>query len=135
VEALLNNSKLISDISLFTLSSPHTRYVFEVIIHHNMWATQSWSSSDKDDGAAVFPISRKMVGAITLLLLTVLLGLPLFGRMAIPPSIASKISGIDAMGSYKHDGPIPQGDSPAIAWLMTFPNSVGILSNLVPFSQ
>jgi hypothetical protein len=135
-EALSKSSKQISDISLFTHSSPHTRFVFELIIHQNkMWVMQSSSSSDKDDGAAVFHQSRKMVGVITILAVTVLAGLPLFSRMALSPSIANKIGRIDATGSYKHDGPIPQGESPAIAWLMTFPNSVGILSNLVPFSQ
>jgi hypothetical protein len=77
--------------------------------------------------------SVKIVATGTVLIMLALVStLAMFDRIAFAPPIAqSSISRVDATGSYKEDlnstlgsKDIARDGLPAIAWLMTYPNSV-----------
>jgi hypothetical protein len=77
--------------------------------------------------------SAKIVATGTVIMMLALVStLTVFNRIAFAPPIAqSSISRVDATGSYKEDlnstigsENIARDGLPAIAWLMTYPNSV-----------
>jgi hypothetical protein len=86
-----------------------------------------------EDDSSNVPSSIRVGGAaIALLVISVLGGLPLFHRMVISTPLAQSISRLNSTKNYNDaensqfgSAYLPRFNSPEVAWLMTYPNSVG----------